>query len=194
MTEASMMQQQIRLGFRQQGMVALGRGTVNDGVAVFSGVGNDTIPPTRYPTTAFVTIAHSTANGSSWKFTRKGVYSFDFSMPMSLGTTVGVMVGGSLDCPAAQFLAAGVTPTAALTTMEDYDVSNGVANLQFALHLHFEVCITNTLRSSATAANLTPVGTVRIHIADDAGAVVDPASIDEQNALLVCSDLAELFG
>lgn len=193
----SMMQQQVRLGFRQVSVVAAANGSVNTGVAAFAAEPTAAIPASRYPIANWVTVstvAASAAPGTTYKFTRKGIYEMHVIVPIEAGITTGAMVGISLDCPAAQLLAAGVTPANALTTMEDYDVLDGVAAATFAVKAHAVIEITNTLRGSGLAANGTPVGTARIHLGDGAGAVIGSAVTTDAVVAMWCNQLAELFG
>lgn len=196
MTAANMMQQQIRLGFRQAGLVATFNGTVNTGVAAFANEPTAAIPASRFANASWVTIssvAASAAPGTTYKFLRKGIYEVHVVVPGAAGVTTGIMVGISLDCPAAQLLAAGVTPAAAITTMEDYDVLDGVAAAQLTVKAHAIVEITNPLRGSAAAA-AGLVGTVRIHVGDGAGAVAAPSAITVASVCMWCNQLAEVFG
>lgn len=196
MTEASMMQQQIRLGFRQAGAVAALNASTNTGVVAFANEPTAAIPASRFANSNWVTIssvASSAAPGTTYKFTRKGIYEMHGIIVGAAGTATGLMIGISLDCPAAQLLAAGITPAAALTTMEDYDVADGVAAATLAVKACATINITNTLRGSSLAANLTPVGTARLHVGDGAGAVIGAAGT-AATVFLVCNQIAELFG
>ncbi len=196
MTASSMHQQQIRLGFRQAGTVAAVNGSVNTGVIAFANEPTAAIPVSRFANSTWVTIsavAASAAPGTTYKFIRKGIYEAHAIIVGDAGMATGMMIGISIDCPAAQLLAAGVTPTTALTTMEDYDVADGVAAATLAVKTHATINITSTLRGSTTAANLTPVGTMRVHCSDGAGAVIGTTN-DATTVLLVCNQIAELFG
>ena len=195
--EASMMQQQIRLGFRQAGVIAAANGSTNTGVAAFANEPTAAIPASRYANSDWVTIsavAASAAPGTTYKFTRKGIYEMHVIVPIEAGITTGAMVGISIDCPAAQLLAAGVTPTTALTTMEDYDVLDGVAAATFAVKAHAILNITQTLRGSTLAANGTPVGTARIHLSDGVNAVIGTGTTTDASVCMWCNQIAELFG
>lgn len=197
MTEASMMQQQIRLGFRQAGSVAAVNAGNNTGVLAFANEPTAAIPASRFANSTWVTIssvADSALPGTTYKFIRKGIYEAHAIIVGVAGLATGMMVGISIDCPAAQLLAAGVTPAAALTTMEDYDVLDGVAAATLAVKAYATINITNTLRGSTLAANGTPVGTMRIHVGDGAGAVIGAAATTDATIFMVCNQIAELFG
>ena len=194
--EASMMQQQIRLGLRMNALDATAAGTTNTGIAEWVGaaVAN---PASRYANSDWVTITTTAADGTSFKFTRKGIYKFDVCVPLVAGEVTSVMIGGSLN--AENLLAAGVTPAIAITDFEDYAISTGIAAMFTSLKLHFTVHITNTQRSSDTYATTAPVGTsplgtARIHIGDGAEGAVTDASVSVALASLRLSQLAELFG
>ncbi len=197
MTAATMMQQQVRLGFRQNALAATPRGTTNTGVANFAAAVIQSNPASFVQAGLWVSSSNSATLGSSYKFLRKGFFTFDVSVPLVAGELTAVMIAGSLN--AVNLLAAGVTPTIALTSYEDYDLQTGVATVRRALDLHFTASIINTNRGTDTYATTSPVGTsalgtVRIHIGDGAGATVTDASVDVANATLRCSGVAEIFG
>lgn len=193
MTEASMMQQEVRRGFTLTGLVAAAVGTVNTAVAVTNGVAVAN-PASRPLLTDWVTITQSAANGTTMKFLRKGIYRIDVVMPLVADEVTAVMAGISLDAPAAQFLAAGATFANAVTSWEDFTSSTGIAAMFTSLKLHATVHITAPLRGSALAANGTPGGTARIHLADGAGGAVTAASVSVALVLTKVNELAELFG
>jgi hypothetical protein len=196
--DASMMQQQIRLGFRQAGSIAGVNASANTSVLAFANEPTAAIPPARYPLANFCTVstvAASAAAGTSYKFTRKGVYEMHAIMPGVNGLTTGLLIAISLDCPAAQLLVAGVTPTTALTTMEDYDVMDGVAAATFAVKARCLLNITNPLRGSLPlVANGTAPGTARIHVTNGAGAIVGSTDTTDADIAMWCNQIAELFG
>jgi hypothetical protein len=196
MTEASMMQQQVRIGFKLAALAATPRGSAaaTDGVALFAAAPAAANPASRLAVGDFCTVTNSATDGTTMKFTRKGIYAFNVVVPLTAAETTAVMIAGSLDCAATFFDATNVTPANALVSAEDYDTGTGVAALQMTLKLSFKANITNTLRGSGTNANLTPNGTVRIHIADGAGATVTTASVIVAQGFLSCNQLAEIFG
>lgn len=200
-----MMQQQVHLGFRQAGVVAIVTGTVNTGVVAFANepdaanVGGGLLPPpiSRYPRANWVTVstvAASAAPGTTYKYLRKGIYTARITMQLVAGALGIGYVSISMDCPAPQLLAAGATTGAALPTMEDYDFFVGVATLQNTLKAQATINVNNAMRGSALASNGTPVGTMRIHAAGVDGAVIDPGATTDAQVLLVVDQIAELFG
>jgi hypothetical protein len=71
-------------------------GSVNDAVAVFSGA------TVQIGTTPIgVTRVDSALNGSTFKLTEAGVYEAIWWAFLPAGGTVGLMIGGSIDCAAA---------------------------------------------------------------------------------------------
>lgn len=199
-------QQQVHLGFRQAGVIATVTGSVNTGVVAFANepnaanVGSGLLPPpvSRYPLTNWLTVstvAASAAPGTTFKVLRKGIFTARVEMQLVAGALGIGMVGISMDCPAAQLLAAGITPAAALITLADYDwMLGGVATLQATVKAQATINVTNAMRASTLAANGTPVGTMRIHAAGTDGAVIDPGATTDAQFLLIVDQIAELFG
>ncbi len=204
MTDAIMMQQQIRLGFRQAGTVA-GVGAsdaAHDGVIAFANepnaanVGGGAIPASRYPLASWCTVstvAASATVGTTYKFIRKGIYDAKIVCPLVAGAGGIGMIAISLDSTVAFLDATNVTPTNALTTAEDYDIATGVATLQITLKSRAPINITNTLRGSTAAAE-GQVGTMRLHASSGGGAVIGTSAATAANILLIVNDMAELFG
>jgi hypothetical protein len=185
MTTAQMQQQQIRLGLQAVGDLSV-VGSTNTGVMLFADGANPT-PPSRYPIANWCTVTHSATLGSTFKFTRKGIYRFIVVIPLQAGSVDRVVTFGTLDALSGM-LAAGVTTTNAVSRAEDYDVVQGAVAAQLTLRLSFFVFITNPLRGSLPlAVNGTAPGTARIHIS------VDDQS-DPPNTSLRLSSVAELFG
>jgi hypothetical protein len=198
MTAANVMQQQIRLGFRQASVVAAvgGSDAAHDGVVAFAAEPTAAIPASRLPIANWCTVstvAGSAANGTTYKFTRKGIYSARVMMPLVAGAGGIGMVAISLDSTAAFLDATNVTPTNALAVAEDYDIATGVATLQISLRASAQINITNALRGSAAAAD-GQVGTMRIHAGTGAGAVIGTSAVTVANVILWVNAIAEIFG
>ncbi len=196
MTELSMQQQQVRLGLRLSALAATPAGTTNTGVANWVTT-SAAQPASQYPNANWVTVTSTAAAGTEFKFTRKGIYKFDVTVPHTAAEVGPLMIAGSLNAPS--LLAAGVTPALALVNFEDYDLSTQIAAMQNTLKLHFTVHITAAGRSSATYATTAPVGTsalgtARIHLGDGAGGAAAAVTINVESAMLRLSDLAEIFG
>lgn len=199
-------QQQVHRGFRQASVGATPNGATNTGVVLFAAepdaanVGAGILPPpvsrgTLASWLTVPTVAGAAATGHTYKFLRKGIWTARFTAQLVAGATGIGMVGISIDCPAAQLLAAGITPTAALTTMTDYDFFLGVATVQATLKTQATINITNAMRGSLpVVANLTPPGTMRLHVGNGAGAVIGASILTVALPLLVVDEIAELFG
>ncbi len=190
MSDALMMQQQVRLGFRMSPLNGAEVGSVNTGIALWNGSPSAVIPTSRYPTSSWCTFTQSPTNstdGTTFKFRRKGIYEVTTIMPMAVAATA-TMIGISLDCPAAQFLSGGITPTDALATMEDYDMATLSAGLTVSLRCRAFINITNALRGTDLSANGTPVGSMRIHVNGSTTVFINASCMMRVN------DYAELFG
>ena len=197
MTEASMMQQQIRLGFRTTS-TNLVTGLVNTGILVFVG-GSPTsaFPATRLPVSQWCTFASDNNSGSSFKFTRKGIYDIHAAFVIDPGAAdVVVRLAMSVD---STFLTASILNTSALTAFLDFDQYHpSAAGLPGCLRVSSTVSITNAMRSSNTYSTLSPagtsqLGTVRFHGSQDVNG--DPiASRSTSAAEMWCNGVAELFG
>jgi hypothetical protein len=189
------MQQQVRLGFRMQGLDAnmFASQPANGGVSLWNAAPAAALPASRYPVANWCTVTNSATLGSTFKFLRKGIFGVVVVMPFLPDASGAVMIGGALDAPL--LTAAAVTPTQAIAFYEDYDFQDMAGAIpQICLRLNFEIEITNTLRSSALASNGTPNGTMRIHIGDGAGGVAREATVSVTDCCMWINQLAELFG
>lgn len=201
-----LMQQQVHRGFRQASVGTTPNGSVNTGVVLFAAepdagnVGGGLLPPpiSRFPLSSWLTVptvAGAATTGHTYKFTRKGIWTARFTAQLIAGATGIGMVGISVDCPAAQLLAAGVTPTLALPTMADYDFFLGVATVQATLKTQATITILNPMRGTTpVVANGTAPGTMRLHVGNGAGAVIGVSILTVALPLLVVDEIAEIFG
>ena len=202
--DAIMMQQQVRLGFKQASTVAaVGASDAgHDGVVAFAAEPNaanvgGAYPASRYPIGNWITVstvAASATVGTTFKFLRKGIYTARLTMPLIAAVTTAAMAAISLDCSAAFLDATNVTPTNALIQAQSYDTVQGVAATQFNLKCNATISIRNPERSSAAAAGEGQLGTMRIHAGTGAGAVIGSSVVTVANVLLVVDQVAELFG
>ncbi len=196
MTEASMMQQQARLGFRITGDT-ITSGSVHTGVLLFPNAPVDSFPASRYPLAQWCTVTNSATLGTTFKFLRKGIYDVHAVLPVPDGAANTIIrLQLSQD---AQFLTPSVNSVSTLLGFLSYDAYQPTAGgIEGALKVGSTVSIRNSERSSATYATLSPVGTspvgtVRLHGSVDAGAnpIVGRGFPASQ---LWCNQIAELFG
>ena len=196
MTAASMMQQQIRLGFRITGDT-FSSGSVNTGVILFPNAPVDSFPASRYPLAQWCTVTNSATLGTSFKFLRKGIYDVHAVFPVPDGAAdLIVRLQLSQD---SQFLTPSINTVNPIAAFLSYDAySPTAAGIEGALKVGSSVSIRNSERSSATYATLSPVGTspvgtVRLHGSVGAGATpIDGRGFPASQ--LWCNQLAELFG
>ena len=195
--EASMMQQQVRYGFRcteDVGRAAI-VGTTATGVLIW-GDPAATHPPTRGPVSDWCSVSTSDAFATTFKFLRKGIYEMHAYVQMALFSTQ-MQLQMSLDT---QFLTPLINTTAAAAGFLDYDFAVTSTDSLAALKVSSTIHITQRLRSTEQYATLSPVGssrygTVRIHASEtDAGTELQAATIESSSMLLRCDMLAELFG
>ena len=88
MSQGQMMTPQERRIFVQQGTTAAAIGAVNTAVALFAGaaaalaIGGGT---SLYPLASWVTVTNDANAGTTYKFTRKGIYHFHVVLPGTAG-------------------------------------------------------------------------------------------------------------
>lgn len=196
MSQGQMMTPQERRIFTQQGTTATAIGTINTAVADFTNaaaalaIGGGT---SLYPLSSWVTVTNSTTLGTTYKFTRKGIYHFHVVLPATAGDGGDFAAAVGLDTPVAQWAVATFTPQT-LTIHQDFARVLNAATVQQTAKLDMMVHITDTLAGTTLASNGLVNGTVRIGLSNNAGAAIDAAALVDAEVGVVCSQINELFG
>lgn len=208
MSQGQMMTPVERRAFKQTGIVAAGTAAVNTAILAFTAdpIASNPVTPVLpvvggTPAAARLaqswvlvnTVAAAANEGTNWKFVEKGFYSFDVAVPKTSADTNLTHVGISLDCPAASLLAAATINNPVI--IEDFDILLQVAATQMTHHLHTIIRITDLLASTTgLAANGTPVGSVRVHANNGAGAIPASTAFVDANVTVWCQKINEIFG
>lgn len=174
-----------RRAFRQAGTVAAvtGSGAATDGVVAFA---NEPTALGSYAIATYCTVstvAASAAPGTTYKFTRRGLWAVRCWFPMTVAGTGAVQLTISLDNTAAE-LDAATPPTALSATTLGFDFSDGVADELSTLTPTAIIPITDALAGSPT------LGIMRLTANTGAGAA--PAAADL--TIASCTVFVEYIG
>ena len=138
----------------------------------------------------WLNVVNDAVFGTTFKFNLRGKYSVVTFFPMTSGVALGANHGVTKDCAAANLLAAGtLTPTTTTSTgaqsVFGLDIALSLAAATFCLKCVADIYITDAEANgaqAAAAAGAQGVGVVRLHLNNNAGAVIDPGAM--QDALL----------
>lgn len=182
---------------RVTGTGAANTASTNTNVVAFTGtptLTNGTVMPigTNYvaPTAGsgnWLNVVNDAAFGTTFKFNCRGAYRVQCFFPMTSAVALAANLGVTKDAAAANLLAAGtLTPTTLTAAGEqavfDMDIALGVAATTFCLKCSADIYITDDEANGAqpaAAAGSQGVGVVRIHLNNNAGAVIDPGAMQE---------------